>query len=93
MSLITLSDVLVLEQHSKSQNKKDEAGNWHKTGKVFHNLSIWQFGNDRPAAIQIDLLPEQLELTKALLLKRCSLHVDMRLTDFGPKFNLIDVVK
>lgn len=91
MSQITLADVLVLEKHAKEQNKKDEAGAWQKTGRVFFSMSVWQFGNERPAAISVDLTPEQYNKLNSLIGQRCSLNVDMRLTDFGPKFSFISV--
>jgi hypothetical protein len=93
MSQITLSDVLVLETHVKDQNKKNDHGEWEKTGKVYLSASIWQFGNQKPAAIQLDLKPNQFDEVKGLCGKRVSLNVDMRLTDYGPKFDFLTVAK
>lgn len=92
MSQVILHDVLCLELHIKEGNKKNAAGLWEKTGVFYKNLILWQFGNEKPAAISASVNDAQLDKIKALPGKRGDFVVDMKLTDTGAKFSFIDVV-
>jgi len=91
---VNFLDVIAIAIHSKEGNKKNtETDKWEATGIFYHSLYVWKDDPRNPAAIQIRLKPEQIEIVKPALLKKCSLITDYYNSEkSGESFNFLSFI-